>query len=82
MIPDKDFHILKFKEKVGYKNVLPIMGYTILKTLDLVDHKIISLKKLDSFLTSVSDNYKVTTLYHNSLHGADVDQSLCSFFFK
>ena len=80
MITDIDFHIFKFKDKVGYKNVLPIMGYTILKTLGLVDHKIISIKKLDSFLTSVSDNYKETTLYHNSLHGADVAQSLCAFF--
>jgi hypothetical protein len=80
MITDKDFHIFKFKEKVGYKNVLPIMGYTILKTLGLIDSKIISIKKLDSFLTTVSDNYKITTLYHNSLHGADVTQSLCVYF--
>ena len=79
-ITDKDFHIFHFKEKVGYKNVLPIMGYVILKTLGLIDSKIISTRKLDSFLTTVSDNYKVTTLYHNSLHGADVTQSLCVYF--
>ena len=79
-IINKDFHIFEFKEKVGYKNVLPIMGYVILKTLGLIDSKIISTRKLDSFLTTVSDNYKVTTLYHNSLHGADVSQSLCVFF--
>jgi len=80
MITDKDFHIFNFKEKVGYQNVLPIMGYTILKTLGLIDSQIISTKKLDSFLTTVSDNYKITTLYHNSLHGADVTQSLCVYF--
>ena len=56
------------------------MGYVILKTLGLIDSKIISTRKLDSFLTTVSDNYKVTTLYHNSLHGADVTQSLCVYF--
>jgi hypothetical protein len=56
------------------------MGYTILKTLGLVDNKIISTKKLESFLRTVSDNYKITTLYHNSLHGADVTQSLMIFF--
>ena len=80
MITDKDFHIFDFKDKVGHKNVLPIMGYVILKTLGLIDSKIISTKKIDKFLTTVSDNYKMTTLYHNSLHGADVTQSLCVYF--
>ena len=80
MIADKDFNIFDFKEKVGHKNVLPMMGYVILKALGLLDNKIISIKKIDSFLTTVSDNYKMTTLYHNSLHGADVTQSLCVYF--
>ena len=75
-----DFNIFKLKKKVGYNNVLPIMGYTILKTLGLVDNKIINTKKLESFLKTVSDNYLITTLYHNSLHGADVTQSLLVFF--
>ena len=79
-ITDKDFHIFNFKDKVGHKKVLPLMGYAILKTLGLIDSKIISVKKLQSFLITVSDNYKITTLYHNSLHGADVSQSLCVFF--
>ena len=79
-ITDKDFHIFNFKDKVGHKNVLPLMGYTILKTLGLIDSKIISIRKLQSFLITVSDNYKITTLYHNSLHGADVTQSLCVYF--
>ena len=56
------------------------MGYIILKTLGLFDSKIISTRKLNSFLYTVSNNYKETTLYHNSLHGADVTQSLCIFF--
>ena len=80
MITEIDFHIFNFKDKVGYRNVLPIMGYVILKSLGLLDSKIISTKKLDSFLYTVSDNYKITTLYHNSLHGADVTQSLCVYF--
>ena len=79
-IIDKDFNIFNFKKLVGYKNVLPIMCQVIMKTLGLFDSKIISIKKLDSFLYSVSDNYKETTLYHNSLHGADVTQSICLFF--
>ena len=77
---DKDFNIFEFKKKVGYRNVLPIMGTMILKTLGLYDSKVISLSKLNSFLYSVSDNYIESTLYHNSLHGADVTQSLCIFF--
>ena len=80
LVTDKDFNIFELKEKVGYKNVLPIMCHIIMKTLGLYDPKIISIKKIDSFLYSISDNYKETTLYHNSLHGADVTQSICIYF--
>ena len=79
-ITDKDFNIFDFKKKVGYKNVLPIIGNIILKTLGLYDSKIISLKKIESFLYAVGNSYKESTLYHNSLHGADVAQSLCIYF--
>ena len=79
-IIDQDFNIFDFKKKVGYRSVLPIMCHTILKTLGLLDSKIISKNKLDSFLYSVSDGYKESSLYHNSLHGADVTQSLCIYF--
>ena len=79
-ITDKDFDIFDFKIKVGYKNVLPLMCHCILKILGLLDNRIIVLSKLEAFLYSVSDNYKESTLYHNSLHGADVTQSLMLYF--
>ena len=79
-IIDKDFDIFEFKSKVGYRNVLPLMCHCILKTLGLADNRIINLSKLEAFLFSISDNYKESTLYHNSLHGADVTQTLCVFF--
>ena len=79
-ITDKNFNIFEFKKKVGYKNVLPLMCHIIIKTLGLYETKIISKTKIDSFLYSVSNGYKESTLYHNSLHGADVTQSLCIFF--
>ena len=41
---------------------------------------IISTEKLDPFLVSISNQYYKTTLYHNSMHGADVTQSLCLYF--
>ena len=75
-----DFNIFELKKKIGYDNILPIMGFAILKTLGLADNKIISIKKLKPFLKSVSKSYLKTTLYHNSLHGADVTQSLMVFF--
>ena len=75
-----DFNIFELKKKIGYDNILPIMGFAILKTLGLADNKIISIKKLKPFLKSVSNSYLKTTLYHNSLHGADVTQSLMVFF--
>ena len=75
-----DFNIFELKKKIGYDNILPIMGFAILKTLGLADNKIILIKKLKPFLKSVSNSYLKTTLYHNSLHGADVTQSLMVFF--
>ena len=79
-ITDKDFNIFEFKKLVGYKNVLPLLCHTILETLGLIDPKIIATSKLSSFLYSVSDGYKESTLYHNSLHGTDITQSLFFFF--
>ena len=79
-IIDKDFNIFEFKKLVGYKNVLPLMCRAMLRTLGLIDPKIIAISKLDSLLYSISDGYKETTLYHNSLHGADVTYSLFCFF--
>ena len=79
-ITDKDFCIFDFKKKVGYKNVLPMIGHVLLKTLGLIDSRIISISKLNSFLYTVSESYLETTLYHNAMHGADVAQSLCIFF--
>ena len=79
-ITDKDFNIFEFKQIVGYNNVLPLIGYIILKTLGLLEPNVIALSKLDSFLYCVSDNYKESTLYHNSLHGVDVARTLCDFF--
>ena len=79
MVTDPDFDIFVFQKKVKYINVLPIMGYIIFESLGLIDKNIISTKKLESFLYTVSRNYKQTTLYHNGLHGADVAQSLCIY---
>ena len=75
-ITDKDFNIFELKKLVGYQNVLPLMCHFIFKILGLIDSKIILVKKLIPFLTTVSDNYLESTLYHNSLHGADVCHSL------
>ena len=52
------------------------MCYFIVKILGLYDSKIIAIKKLNSFLQSTSHGYLESTLYHNSLHGADVCHSL------
>ena len=75
-IIDKDFNIFKLKKLVGYNNVLPLMCHFMFKILGLIDAKIISVKKFIPFLTNVSRNYIETTLYHNSMHGADVCHSL------
>ena len=75
-IIDKDFDLFKLKKLVGYRNVLPLMCHFIFKILGLIDPKIISVKKFSRFLISISNGYLESTLYHNSLHGADVCYSL------
>ena len=78
-ILEKTFNIFELKEIVGYNKVLPIMGKVILDAFGLVRDEIISTKKLEPFLVSISNQYIETTLYHNSMHGADVTQSLCLY---
>ena len=56
------------------------MGKVILDSFGLYSDEIISTEKLDPFLVSISNQYYKTTLYHNSMHGADVTQSLCLYF--
>jgi len=79
-ILQKDFNIFELKKIVGHENVLPIMGKVILEAHGLNNDKIISTKKLDKFLISVSNQYYISTLYHNSIHGADVTQTISLFF--
>ena len=79
-ILEKTFNIFELKEVVGQDKVLPIMGKVILDAFGFNSDDIISLKKLEPFLISVSDQYFPTTLYHNSMHGADVTQSICLYF--
>ena len=79
-ILEKTFNIFELKEIIGQDNVLPIMGKVILDSFGLYSDDIISTEKLDPFLVSISNQYHKTTLYHNSMHGADVTQSLCLYF--
>jgi hypothetical protein len=74
-ITSKNFDIFNFETLVGYNNVLPLVGRTILENLGLLDENILKQDKLESFLYSVSNQYKQETLYHNSMHGADVTHS-------
>ena len=76
----KTFNIFELKEIIGQDNVLPIMGKTILDAFGLYSNDIISTEKLDPFLVAISNQYLHTTLYHNSMHGADVTQSVCLYF--
>ena len=79
-ILETTFNIFELKEFIGQDNVLPLMGKVILDAFGLYSDEIISTEKLDPFLVSISNQYFKTTLYHNSMHGADVTQSLCLYF--
>ena len=79
-ILDKDFNIFELEKIVGHKNVLPIMGRVMLDSFGLINNKIMPTEKLESFLISLENQYIISTLYHNSLHGADITQTICLFF--
>ena len=79
-ITEKTFNIFELKDLIGYNNVMPMIGRTILENLGLIDEEIINVSKLDKFLVSVSNQYKKDSLYHNSMHGSDVTQSVYTFF--
>ena len=79
-IMEKEFNIFELEKKVGHSNVLPIMGRVMLDSFGLINDKIMPIEKLDVFLYSVANQYLTTTLYHNSLHGADITQTICIFF--
>jgi len=80
LINERNFDVFKIKDIIGYNNVLPFVGRMILENLGLIDEEILNIDKLDSFLFSVNAQYKEDTLYHNSLHGTDVTQSIYIFF--
>ena len=80
LINEKNFDVFILKDIIGYNNVLPFAGRIILENLGLIDEEILCIDKLDQFLVSISNQYKQTTLYHNSLHGTDVTQSCYIFF--
>ena len=80
LIMEKEFNIFELEKIVGHKNVLPIMGRTMLDSFGLIDEKIMPIDKLDPFLISITNQYLTSTLYHNSMHGADITQTICLFF--
>ena len=81
-VMSKDFNIFELKEIVGYYNIMPIIGSIILENFGLLDDNIISIKKLEPFLISLNNKYIKSTLYHNSIHGTDVTQTLATFFLE
>ena len=80
LITMKNFDIFKLEHLIGYNNVLPLVGRTILENLGLLDEGILCQDKLDNFLIALNKQYKPQTLYHNSMHGSDVTQSSYIFF--
>ena len=77
-IMNPDFNIHELREIIGYNNVLPCVGEVIFHYFSL-DEKIINIKKLDNFLTSISNKYFHNVLYHNAVHAADVTQNIATY---
>ena len=72
------FNIFDFKSSHGYINVLPLIGGFLFSTFSLTSQIIQC--KLNTFLFTLSKGYHESTIYHNAIHGADVAQTLGTFF--
>jgi len=73
IINETNFDIFKFEELVGNKNVLPFIAkfsYQTTGTIEMLNNEV-----LDKFLERCRDGYNDVP-YHNSLHGADVCQTI------
>ena len=79
-ILDKNFNIFEFRDIIGRKNVLPFIGRFLLDSFGLIDEEIMSIKKLDIFLTTLNSQYLTKPLYHTCMHAADVTHSLSLYF--
>ena len=77
-ISSMSFDIFSFEEKYGYSRVLPLIGNFIFTKFNL-DAYIVA-PKLPLFLSSISSGYHESSVYHNAIHGADVSQTLTTFF--
>lgn len=77
-IMSKEFNIHDFDKNVGRANVLPLIGKTILNTLGLSE--ILNTDKLDNFLRKTASGYIESVQYHNSVHAADVAQTISTMF--
>lgn len=75
----KEFDIFELKNLIGTENVLPLIGKTILDAFG-INHTMLNISKLDSFLQKVSNSYNINVPYHNSIHGSDVTQTISLFF--
>ena len=80
LILHKNFNIFELKQIIGHNNILPFMGKVLLDAFGLIDEKIMAIDKLDLFLSTLNSQYLTKPLYHNSIHGADVTQSLSLYF--
>ena len=73
IIDDIEFDIFNFEKLVGNKNVFPFIAkfcYNTTSTINLLNQDV-----LDKFLERSRDGYNEVP-YHNSLHGADVCQTI------
>jgi len=78
-ILSNDFNIHQYAKSVGKNNTLPFICKTIFTAFDL--SYLIDMSKLDSFLDQISKGY-LDVPYHNSVHGADVTQTVANWIFN
>jgi hypothetical protein len=75
MIGDWDFNTVAFNQ-VTQRQPLKEMGTYVFNVLGLTNHFKINDQNLTNFLTAVESGYCRDVYYHNSIHAADVLNSV------
>jgi len=79
-----DFNIFEFEKKVGRENVLSMVFTEVIEQLVSAKGEWITIKreKLKNFIKEIHNGYLDNNPYHNSLHAADVTQTLLAWCTK
>lgn len=76
-IEQPNFNIINYEKEVGYNNVLQSVSCYIFITLGLYNE--VNFSNFEKSLYEITNGYKKSNSYHNSIHAADVEQTVFTY---